>query len=292
MSSNVYVPAYEPGTSNPWIRTLKRRPLLTIGLVLLILICLMAVFAPYISPHDPYEQTLENRFMPPSAEYPLGTDQFGRCVLSRTIYGSQPSLMIALVSTVIVVIIGILVGLCAGYFRKADGVLMRLTDIVLAFPSMVVTLALVGIMGPGVVSIILAMAIPGWAKYARVVRSSTLSLKNRGFVESARALGGGDWYILFRHILPNTLAPVMEIATLGLGSKIVMIAGLGFLGLGVQVPTPEWGNILNQGLPLLYKAPLIALSAGGMIMIFVLATNLIGSEIRDVMDPKSDSVKI
>ncbi len=292
MSSTVYIPISDQGFCALGMRVLKKRPLLVFGLIILILMCLMAVFAPYIAPHDPYEQSLENRFLPPSAEYPLGTDQFGRCVLSRAIYGSQPSLMIAIVSTVIVVIIGLLVGLCAGYYRRADGFLMRITDIVLAFPSMVVTLALVGIMGPGVLSIILAMALPGWAKYARVVRSSTMSLKNRGFVESARALGAGNRYILFRHILPNALAPVMEIATLGLGSKIVMIAGLGFLGLGIQVPTPEWGNILNQGLPLLYKAPLIALSAGALIMIFVLATNLIGSEIRDLMDPMSDSVKI
>jgi peptide/nickel transport system permease protein len=182
--------------------------------------------------------------------------------------------------------------LFAGYYHKLDGFLMRITDIMLAFPSMVVTLALVGICGPSTLSIILALSIPGWAKYARVTRSTTLSLKKRGFIECSRALGAGDRHILFRHILPNSLAPIMGIATLGLGSKIISIAGLGFLGLGIQPPTPEWGTIMNQGLPLLSKAPLIALSAGAMIMLFVLSTNLMGSEIREIMDPKTDSIML
>jgi peptide/nickel transport system permease protein len=180
----------------------------------------------------------------------------------------------------------------AGYYRKLDGLLMRITDIMLAFPPMVITLALVGIFGPSLSTIIVALAIPGWAKYARVTRSTTLSIKNKGFVDNARALGASNQYIIFKHILPNSLAPIMEIATLGLGGKIISIAGLGFLGLGIQPPTPEWGTIMNQGLIYLSKAPLITLTAGAMIMIFVLATNLIGSEIRDVMDPKSDSIII
>ncbi len=276
-----------------WAETVPRvrqKPLLLIGFVILILMCLMAVFAPFLAPHDPDEQHLKNRFSAPSVEYPLGTDQFGRCILSRVIYGSQTSLSIAVISTAIVVVIGVLVGLYAGYYRRLDGILMRFTDLMLAFPSMVITLGLVGICGPSVESIILALTIPGWAKYARVTRSTTLSLKTRGFVEGSRALGGTHTHIIFRHILPNSVAPIMEIATLGLGGKIISIAGLGFLGLGIQPPTPEWGTIMNQGLPLLGKAPMIALSAGLMIMIFVLATNLIGSEIREIMDPKSDSI--
>lgn len=269
---------------------IQQKPLLLIGLIILIFMCLIAVFAPFVAPHNPDEQSLKNRFMGPCFEYPLGTDQFGRCILSRVIYGSQTSLAVAVVTTTIVVAIGLLVGLYAGYYRRLDGLLMRFTDIMLAFPSMVITLALVGILGPSVPTIILALAIPGWAKYARVVRSTTISLKTSGFVTSARALGAGDRYIIFRHILPNSLAPIMEIATLGLGGKIISIAGLGFLGLGIQPPTAEWGTIMNQGLAYLSKAPLITLSAGIMIVLFVLSTNLIGSEIRDLMDPKTDSV--
>lgn len=252
--------------------------------------CLIAIFAPFVAPHNPDEQSLKNRFMGPCLEYPLGTDQFGRCILSRVIYGSQTSLAVAVITTTIVVAIGLLVGLYAGYYRRLDGLLMRFTDIMLAFPSMVITLALVGILGPSVPTIILALAIPGWAKYARVVRSTTISLKTSGFVTSARALGAGDRHIIFNHILPNSLAPIMEIATLGLGGKIISIAGLGFLGLGIQPPTAEWGTIMNQGLAYIGKAPLITLSAGVMIVLFVLSTNLIGSEIRDLMDPKTDSV--
>lgn len=267
-----------------------KKPLLIIGLAILTLMCMMAVFAPFIAPHDPYDQDLKNRFMSPCLDYPLGTDQFGRCILSRVIYGSQTSLVVAVMTTAIVVTIGLLVGVYAGYYRKLDGFLMRITDIMLAFPSMVITLALVGIFGPSVPVIIAALAIPGWAKYARVTRSTTLSMKNRGFVDNARALGAGNRYIIFNHILPNSFAPIMEIATLGLGGKIISIAGLGFLGLGIQPPTPEWGTIMSQGLPFLTKAPLITLSAGAMIMIFVLATNLVGSDIREVLDPKSDSI--
>nr|WP_319540680.1 ABC transporter permease [uncultured Methanospirillum sp.] len=269
---------------------IQQKPLLLAGLIILALMCLVAVFAPFIAPHNPDQQSLKNRFLSPCLEYPLGTDQFGRCILSRVIYGSQTSLAVAVITTTIVVAIGLFVGLYAGYYRRLDGLLMRFTDIMLAFPSMVITLALVGILGPSVPTIILALAIPGWAKYARVVRSSTISLKSSGFVTSARALGAGDRYIIFQHILPNSLAPIMEIATLGLGGKIISIAGLGFLGLGIQPPTAEWGTIMNQGLPYMSKAPLITLSAGVMIVLFVLSTNLIGSEIRDLMDPKSDSI--
>jgi len=271
---------------------IQQRPLLLAGLIILVFMCLIAIFAPFVAPHNPDEQSLKNRFMGPCLEYPLGTDQFGRCILSRVIYGSQTSLAVAVLTTTIVVVIGLLVGLYAGYYRRLDGLLMRFTDIMLAFPSMVITLALVGILGPSVPTIILALAISGWAKYARVVRSTTISLKTSGFVTSARALGAGDRHIIFNHILPNSLAPIMEIATLGLGGKIISIAGLGFLGLGIQPPTAEWGTIMNQGLAYIGKAPLITLSAGVMIVLFVLSTNLIGSEIRDLMDPKSDSITI
>lgn len=264
---------------------------LTIGVLLFILIFVMAVMAPAISPHDPAEMHLEERLSPPSASFPLGTDQFGRCIFSRILYGAQTSLFIAIISTLIIVPLGIIVGMYAGYFIRLDALLMRLTDIFLSFPSIVLAIAIVGVVGPSPTGVILSLSIPGWAKYARIIRGSTLSLKNSGFVETARSLGATEKYILFRHILPNSYGPIIEIATLGLGSKIISISGLGFLGLGIQPPTPELGTILKDGLVYLQTAPMMALSSGGMIMLFVLAVNLIGSELRSIADPRSDTIE-
>lgn len=265
---------------------------LTAGLVIFFTLLLVTILAPVIAPHDPADQDLGNRFAPPSPEYPLGTDQFGRCIFSRTLFGGQISLAIAVISTVLCVLLGILVGMYAGYYSRLDAVLMRTTDIFLAFPAIVLALPIIAIVGPTPLGIILAILLPGWAKFARVIRSSTLAVKSSGFVEASRAAGATDTHILFRHILPNCYGPIIEIATLGLGSKIITITSLGFLGLGVQPPTPEWGTMINQGLTMLDKAPMIALSAGSMIVLFVLATNLIGSELRSILDPRSDTIVI
>lgn len=279
------------GTNRAW-ELFKGNAALTIGFLLFALISMLAIMAPTISPHDPAEMHLEERLSHPSASFPLGTDQFGRCIFSRIVYGAQTSLLIAIISTLIVVTAGIIIGMYAGYFSRYDAFLMRMTDILLAFPNIVLTIAIVGVVGPSPAGIILSFSISGWAKYARIIRGSTLSLKNSGFVEAARALGASDRYILFRHILPNSYGPIIEIATLGLGSRIIAISGLGFLGLGIQPPIPELGAILKDGLVYLQTAPMMALSAGGMIMLFVLATNLIGSELRSITDPRSDSIEL
>ena len=279
------------GTNRTWA-LFKGNSALTIGVLLFALISMLAITAPTISPHDPAEMHFEERLSPPSASFPLGTDQFGRCKFSRIVYGAQTSLSIAIISTLIVVTAGIIIGMYAGYFSRYDAFLMRMTDILLAFPNIVLAIAIVGVVGPSPAGIILSFSISGWAKYARMIRGSTLSLKNSGFVEAARALGASDRYILFRHILPNSYGPIIEIATLGPGSRIVAISGLGFLGLGIQPPTPELGAILKDGLVYLQTAPMMALSAGGMIMLFVLATNLIGSELRSITDPRSDSIEL
>lgn len=277
--------------SRAWA-VLKGNTTLTIGILLFVLISLMAIAAPTISPHDPAEMHFEERLSPPSASFPLGTDHFGRCIFSRIVYGAQTSLYIAIISTLIVATAGIVIGMYAGYFSRYDALLMRITDILLAFPNIVLAIAIVGVVGPSPAGIILSFSISGWAKYARMIRGSTLSLKNSGFVEAARALGASERYILFHHILPNSYGPIIEIATLGLGSRIVAISGLGFLGLGIQPPTPELGTILKDGLVYLQTAPMMALSAGGMIMLFVLATNLIGSELRSITDPRSDTIEL
>jgi peptide/nickel transport system permease protein len=277
---------------NGVLAVLRSNRTLSLGLFIFFLLCFITVFAPFVAPHDPAEQELGLRFSPPSFTYPLGTDQFGRCIFSRIVYGGQTSLAIAVISTALCVMIGLLVGMYAGYYPKLDGLLMRTTDIFLAFPSIVLALPIIAIVGPTTLGIILAILLPGWPKFARVIRGSVLSVKNSGFVEASKAGGASDTHILFRHILPNCYAPIVEIATLGLGSKIVTIAGLGFLGLGVQPPTPEWGVMINQGLALLDKTPMIALSAGMMIVLLVLATNLIGSELRNILDPRSDMIVV
>jgi peptide/nickel transport system permease protein len=276
---------------NQTVELLQNNKTLTTGILLFLFISIMAIMAPLVSPNDPAEMHFQERFSPPSLSFPLGTDQYGRCIFSRVVYGAQTSFFISIISTLIVVPVGILVGMCAGYFRKFDALLMRLTDILLAFPSIVLAIAIVGVVGSTPAGIILALSIPGWAKYARIIRGSTLSIKNSGFVEAARALGAPDRYILFRHVLPNSYGSIIEIATLGLGAKIIAISGLGFLGLGIQPPTPELGDILKDGLNFLQTAPMVALSSSGMIMLFVLATNLIGSELRSITDPRSDNLE-
>ena len=264
---------------------MKNKSILIGGLIL-ILLTFTTVFAPFVAPHDPAEQNLEDRLSSPNNEYPLGTDHFGRCMFSRLVYGTRTSLAIAIAASAIVVSIGTILGMIAGYYRKIDNIVMRITDIALAFPSIVLALAIVGMLGPSTPNIIIALSATGWGKYARLVRGTVLSIKEKEFIESARALGCNDAYILFRHILPNCIAPIVVVASLGIGGKIISIAGLGFLGLGVQPPIPEWGTMIKAGLPLMHVAPHIVIFSGLMIMITVLAFNLLGDGLRDALDPR------
>ncbi len=270
---------------------MKNKSLL-IGELIIIILTLTTVFAPFVAPHDPAEQNLEKYLSPPNNEYPLGTDHFGRCIFSRLVYGTRTSLAIAIAVSTIVVCIGTILGLIAGYYSRADNIVMRTTDIALAFPSIVLALVIVGVLGQSIPNIIIALSATGWAKYTRLVRSTTLSIKEKEFIESARALGCNDAYIMFRHILPNCVSSITVVATLGIGGKIISIAGLGFLGLGVQPPTPEWGMMMKGGLPLLYVAPHIAIFSGLMIIITVLAFNLLGDGLRDVLDPRMKEVML
>lgn len=257
-----------------------------IGSMIIIILVILGIFAPFIGLHDPTEQNLEKSLLPPSPEYPLGTDQFGRDMLSRLIYGIQTSLSIATIITVIVATTGLVIGMIAGYYKILDEILMRITDIVLAFPSIVFALLIISILGPGVLTLIIALSVFGWAKYARVVRGVTLSIKEKEFIESAKAIGASDFHIMFHHILPNCITPVVTIATIGVGGKIISIAGLGFLGLGVEPPTPEWGSMLSNGLPVLDTAPHIAIFSGTMIAITVMGFTLLGDGLIDILNPK------
>ncbi len=264
---------------------MKNKSILIGGLIIIVL-TFTTVFAPFVTPHDPAEQNLEDRLSSPNNEYPLGTDHFGRCIFSRLVYGTRTSLAIAIAVSAIVVSIGTILGAIAGYYRMIDNIVMRFVDIALAFPSIVLALAIVGMLGPSPPNIIIALSATGWGKYARLVRGTVLSIKEKEFIESARALGCNDAYILFRHILPNCLASIVVVASLGIGGKIISIAGLGFLGLGVQPPTPEWGTMIKGGLPLLHVAPHIVIFSGLMIMITVLAFNLLADGLRDALDPR------
>lgn len=266
-----------------WI---KNRNVL-IGLSIIFFLIFIAVFAPQIAPHDPEKANPKIRLEPPSKEYPFGTDHLGRCILSRIIFGARISLLIGLIVISGSLLIGIVLGTISGYFGGfADNAIMRLVDGFLAVPSMFLAIALAGTLGPGFFNMAIALIAVEWTSYARVVRGSILSVKEKEFVEAARGLGEGDFYIMFRHILPNIISPLIVIATLGIGYAILAAAGLSFLGFGVQPPTPEWGSMLDDGRLFMRKAPYIMIFPGLAIMITVLAFNFLGDGLRDEMDPR------
>ena len=268
-------------------RRLKKHRLAVIGAVIILALLFIAIFAPFIAPHDPIEQNLEKRLLPPSKEYPFGTDHLGRCILSRIIYGTRVSLQIGVIVVGISSILGIVLGLIAG-FRGGliDEIIMRTVDILLAFPGIILALAIMGILGPSLFNVMLALSLGGWTSYARVVRGTVLSVKEKEFVEAAKALGASEIRIMFYHILPNVMAPVIVMATLGMAHVILAAAALSFLGLGAQPPTPEWGSMLNDGRAFIQTAPHLTIFPGLAIMVTVLAFNFLGDGLRDAMDPQ------
>jgi len=266
---------------------LKENRLAVVGLVLVLSLVLVAILAPFIAPHDPVEQHLDLRLLSPSWQYPLGIDDLGRCTLSRLIYGTRVSLQIGVVVVGITATLGTLLGLIAGYKGGfVDEVIMRIVDVLLAFPALILALVIAGLLGPGLFNVMLALSVVGWTRYARVVRGCVLSAKERGFVEAARAIGSSNIYIMFRHVLPEALSPVIVMATLGMGWTILSAAALSFLGLGAQPPMPEWGSMLNDGRAFMRAAPQLTTFPGLAIMVTVLAFNFIGDGLRDALDPR------
>ncbi|TAJ82638.1 ABC transporter permease [bacterium] len=261
------------------------------AIVLLLVVCGLA--APFLAPYDPQEQVLEQRLRSPgwgseaAGAHWLGTDNLGRDILSRIIYGSRISLLIGAATVILAGFLGCLLGAMAGYFGSfTDEVISKITEIFLAFPFLLLAIGLMAFLGQGLVNIILALMLTRWVQYCRVVRGEVLSLKERDFVVAVRALGGRDFYILLRHVVPNTLASVTVIATFAMAIVIIAEASLSFLGLGVPVSIPTWGSMLSEGRSYMYRAPWLTIFPGMAIFITVFGINLLGDGLRDILDPK------
>ncbi|NYE57035.1 nickel transporter permease [Carboxydothermus ferrireducens] len=271
-----------------WIKRLLKNKAAVVGLIIVLLLLFTAIFAPVLAPYDPIKDgSLQNRLKPPSSEHLLGTDKLGRDILSRIIFGARISVEIGVISVGLALIVGTLMGLIAGYYGGfLDSLLMRIVDIILAFPSILLAIAITSVLGPSLNNAMIAVGIVMVPSFARVVRSTVLSLKEMEFVEAARAVGANDFTILFRHILPNSMAPIIVQGTMNIGTAILDAAGLSFLGLGAQPPTPEWGAMLVDARELLVKAPWVAFFPGLAIMLNVLGFNLLGDGLRDALDPR------
>jgi peptide/nickel transport system permease protein len=271
-------------------RHFKKNKLAIAGLAVMIILYLITLLTPLIAPFDPAAQgdIITSRYLPPSSAHWLGTDKFGRDILSRVLYGARISLSIGFVAVGISMTLGTLIGAVAGYFGGwVDSVLMRFTDMMLAFPRLVLLIVVIAVFeSPSIWLVVVVLGLTGWMGTSRIVRGEVLSLREREFVQAARALGMGDLRIILRHVVPNTMAPVIVSATLGIGLTILTEASLSFLGLGVQPPTPSWGNMVADGRDALTEAWWIATFPGLAIVLTVVAFNLLGDGLRDALDPR------
>jgi peptide/nickel transport system permease protein len=282
---NAVIPAKKQASKAS--RRFWRNPAAIVGLVLITVLVLVAVLASVISP-DPIAQDLGQRLQPPSSKHWLGTDQLGRSVWGRVAHGAALSLQVGVVVTLISVSVGVLVGLLAGTFGGIwDNVLMRVTDIFFAFPSLILAMAIAAALGPSLTNTIIAVALVNWPSYARLVRAQALALREREFVEAARAIGTSRLGIALRHVLPNTLTPVLIQASFDIGQAILTAAGLSFIGFGAQPPTPEWGAMVSETRNFISEAPWASSAPAIAILLAVLAFNLVGDGLRDALDPRN-----
>lgn len=277
-------------TSSPWrdmwVR-LCRNKLAVVGLVLVIGLILIAVFEKQIAPYNPTDTNLKASLYSPSVQHLMGTDVLGRDVFSRVIYGSRASLIIGVVATGISLVIGVILGAISGFFGKwADAVIMRITDVFFAFPFLIFAIALVTFLGPGFINVFIALGLIGWTSFARLVRGQVLSIKANDYVEAARAMGASSGRIIWKHILPNTVAPIIVYTTMNIGNAILAEAGLSFLGIGVQPPNPSWGLMLSDAKNYIWSAPWAVIWPGVAIFLTVLGYNLLGDGLRDALDPR------
>lgn len=285
-----------------FLKALIKSPGGMIGLFLIAVFVFCAVFAPVIAPADPMKQSLSDRFIPPayavereegqdaSVQYILGTDQLGRDMLSRLIYGSRVSILVALAGTAAAMVFGLVLGSIAGFYGKiADSIIGRLMDIQLAFPFMLLAIFIVSVMGSSLANIILVAGIAGWVRFARVVRGEILAVKEMEYVEAITALGGTNKRIILRHIYPNIVSPIIVISTLEIAKVVLMEASLSYLGMGTPISVPTWGRMLSESRDFMQTAPWMAILPGAMVSLLVLAVNLFGDWLRDYLDPKVDS---
>lgn len=292
--ANTAIPPARTPVSWPWFRISLRRDVKgLIGGFLLLIVCTLAIAAPLLAPHDPLAQTLTSRLLPPSweerglAEYPWGTDGLGRDLMSRVIYGARISLTVSAAATVLAILLGLPLGLFAGYYRgRWESVIMGLTDIQLAFPFMLLALTFMAVFEPGVGSLIIVLALSGWASICRLVRSQVLALRERDFVLGARAVGAKHLRILWLHIFPNIVPVLLVIMTINIGRFVIAEASLSFVGLGVSAQTPSWGAIINAGREYIWNAWWITTIPGIAITLTVVGVGLFGDWLRTKIDPR------
>ncbi|MDQ3692339.1 MAG: ABC transporter permease [Chloroflexota bacterium] len=270
------------------LRTFAKNRTAVVGLVLILLLLLIAVFAPWIAPYDPLAQDIPARLQPPSDAHWLGLDDRGRDILSRVIFGTRIALLVGFFSVLLGGVVGTAIGVIAGYFGdKVDAVLMRLTDVLLAFPELITGLLVLAVLGPGLEKMIIAIGLTIAPRFARIAYGPTLALKGKEFIEAARAIGTKDGQIVRSHILPNVAGDLLVFASLWTASAIRLEASLSFIGLGVPLPTPTWGQMIREGTVHLTVVPLYSLAPGLALLLAVLAFNLVGDGFRDALDPKS-----
>lgn len=253
---------------------------------------LLAIFSDHLCPYDPYAQDLSCALQAPSLQHPMGTDTYGRDMLSRVISGARASIFSTFILVAVISIFGTTVGVCCGYFGGIlDAVIMRISDVCLAFPGLVFAMAIAAILGGGIQNAVIALAVISWPKYSRIARGQTLALKNEPYIHAAMLAGDNSVQIMVRHILPNMLGPVLVTAMLDIGTMMMELAGLSFLGLGAQIPMAEWGSMMSSGRSMIQTYPWVVLSPGVAIFVSVVIFNLLGDTVRDYLDPKNSHSK-
>lgn len=273
-----------------WIiwRRLKANRLSLVGGIIVFIFILLAILAPWVATHDPNEQSLREKLQPPSSQHWFGTDELGRDLFSRVVYGARVSLQVGFFAVCISLVIGSTVGLIAGYYGGwVDSVVVVLIDILLAFPGVLLAIAIIAILGPGLTNAAIAIGIYSLPQYVRVTRGSVIAIRHSLFVEASRALGARDWRIMVFHILPNVVAPLIVLSTLRLASAILSASTLSFLGLGAAPPTPEWGSMMSRSRAYMILAPHVMVFPGLALLLVILGLNLFGDALRDALDPRS-----
>jgi ABC-type dipeptide/oligopeptide/nickel transport system permease subunit len=269
------------------LRAVARHRLAAVGLVIIAALIFIAIFAPLLAPYSPFQQDLYRVLAPPSPIHLLGTDNLGRDLLSRLIYGARVSLFVGIVSSLVSAVIGVIIGLIAGFRGGVvDAIIMRITDAFLCFPPLIFILAMSAVLGPGLQNVMLSFALFGWTVFARLARGQVLLVRELPFIEAARSVGVPATRIMFRHILPNIMAPVLVAITITIGVAILVESGVSFLGLGVQPPTASWGKELRVGFTYLEAAPLFSIAPGVMISLAIISFNFVGDGLRDALDPR------